>query len=197
MNTTTDKEGNILTYEEEANMFIEIDELNTYSKNKITKLEDKTKEIESLNPEVYKSTLNQLLPLLEPYFKYDELFTKEDFEEILLVSKEGPQILKKLKSKRRLQSNDNPKAYIENTLLDFDGNSGIKVEIDLVNNPGIGNEFMEANSKLKIENKNKELSSSKQSSFSIKKIINELTYLSQAGNNLVTRLYQNIYFLKI
>ena len=191
MNTTTDKEGNILTYEEEANMFIETDELNTYSKNKITKLIDKTKEIDSLNPEVYKSTLDQLLSQLKPYFKYDELFTKEDFEEILLVSKKGPQILKKLKSKRRLQGGDNPKAYIENTLLNFEGNAGIKLEIDLINNPGIGNEFIEANSKLKIENKNKELTSSKNSSLSINDIIKSLAYLSQAGNNLATRLYQN------
>ena len=75
--------------------------------------------------------------------------------------------------------------------MNFDGNSGIKVEFNLINNAGIGNEFMEANSKLKIENKKKELSSSKKSSLSVNDIINTLVSLSQAGNNLATQLYQN------
>ena len=38
MNTTTDKEGRILHYEEEAYMKIETDELNSYTKIKTTNL---------------------------------------------------------------------------------------------------------------------------------------------------------------
>ena len=82
-------------------------------------------------------------------------------------------------------------ASIESTLLQFDGNAGVKIELSFMNNPGIRNEFMEGNSKLKIENKNKELTSSKKSYLSINEIINELIKLSQAGNNLATQLYQN------
>ena len=196
MNTTTDKEGNILLYEEEAYMNIETDELNSYTKNKVTKLVDKTNET-NLDPIKYNSTLNQLLPQIKPYLKYDELFTKSDFEEILVITKEGVKGLNKLRSQRKKrklyddEDDEEPKASIENTLMNFDGNSGIKVELDLINNAGIGNEFMEANSKLKIENKKKELTSSKKSSLSINDIINALISLSQAGNNLATQLYQN------
>jgi len=195
MNTTTDKEGNILKYEEEANMFIETDENNNYSKKKFTKLIDLTNETKSLDSQQYNNTLYQLLPQLNPYFSYEELFSKENFEEILLISKEGPEVLKKLrnrKNNRKLEGEDDtPIASIENTLLEHDGNVGIKLELGLVNNPGIGNEFMEGNSKLKIENNNKELSSSKKPSLSINDIINTLIALSESGNKLATQLYQN------
>ena len=60
MNTTTDKEGNILSYEEEAYMKITTNELNSNSKNKITKLIDQTKNLTSLKPEKYKSKLNNI-----------------------------------------------------------------------------------------------------------------------------------------
>ena len=195
MNTTTDKEGNILKYEEEANMFIETDDNNNYSKKKFTKLIDITNETKSLDSQQYNNTLHQLLPQLNPYFSYEELFSKENFEEILLVSKEGPEVLKKLrnrKNNRKLEGEDDtPRASIENTLLEHDGNVGIKLELGLVNNPGIGNEFMEGNSKLKIENNNKELTSSKKPSLSINDIINTLIALSESGNKLATQLYQN------
>ena len=194
MNTTSDKEGNILHYEEVAYMNIETDELNSYTKNKITKLVDLTNETKSFEPEKYKTSLNQLLPLIKPYFKYDELFSKEDFEEILIVSKKGGKELKNINSKRKLQVIDIPKGSIENTLLNFDGNSGVNFEVNLINNPGIDkeNQNMEGISKLKIENKNKELSSSKKSSLSIKDIIQALSSLSEAGNKKATQLYQSL-----
>ena len=151
MNTTTDREGNILNYEEEANVFLEKDESNFYSKKKNTKLTDITNETKSLNPEVYKSKLNKLLPYLKPYFKYDELFTKEDFEEILLFSREGPKALKKIKSKRKLQEYNQLKYILEESLLSYRGISGINLEIDMINNLGIGNEFMEAKLQLQLK----------------------------------------------
>ena len=194
MNTTSDKEGNILHYEEVAYMNIETDELNSYTKNKITKLVDLTNETKSYEPEKYKTALNQLLPLIKPYFKYEELFSKEDFEEILIVSKKGGKELRNINSKRRLNANEvAPKGSIENTLLNFDGNAGVKLEVNLINNPGIDkeNENMEGISKLKIENKIKELTSSKKSSLSIQDIIKALSSLSEAGNNIATQLYQS------
>ena len=194
MNTTIDKEGNILKYEEEAYMSIETDESNSFTKNKVTKLVDKTNETD-LDSQKYNSTLNQLLPQIKPYLKYNELFSINDFEEILVITKEGVKGLKKLRSQRNKRKlydeEEKPKASIENTLMNFDGNSGVKVELNLINNAGIGNEFMEANSNLKIENKKKVLASSKRSSFSINDIINSLISLSQAGNNLATQLYKN------
>ena len=193
MNTTTDKEGRILYYEEEADMNIEKDELNNYKKNKRKKIFFKTNKIISLAPQKFNSTINKLLPIMKENLKYDELFSKDDFEEILLISKKGINSLKELKKRKngRFLEDENPLASIESTLLEFDGNAGVKIELSLMNNPGIRNEFMEGNSKLKIENKNKELTSSKKSSLSINEIINELIKLSQAGNNLATQLYQN------
>ena len=53
MNTTTDKEGRILHYEEQAYMFIETDKLNSYTILKNTKLIDITNETELLDPNKY------------------------------------------------------------------------------------------------------------------------------------------------
>ena len=195
MNTTTDKEGNILSYEEEAYMKITTDELNSNSKNKITKLIDQTKNLTSLKPEQYKSKLNEILPKIKPYFKKDELFSKENFEEYQNISKKGlisSSLKKYRKRKLQLDEEENPKAAIESNILNFEGNSGLKIELNYLNNPGIGNSFMEAISKLKIEDKQRELMSSKNSSLSINKIINDLVTLSEAGNNLASQLYQRI-----
>ena len=80
----------------------------------------------------------------------------------------------------------------EYSFFKIDDSSGIRIELNLKNNAGINNEFMEANSELKIENTKRILTSSKESSRSINKIINILITLSQAGNNLSTKLYENI-----
>lgn len=64
MNTTTDLENNILTYEEEAFMNITTDSQNSYIKIKNTKLVDNTKNAENLNAERYKNNLNNILTKL-------------------------------------------------------------------------------------------------------------------------------------
>ena len=194
MNTTTDKEGRILHYEEEAYMKIETDELNSYKKLKITNLVDITNETLLLNPNKYNSSLNELLTKLNPYMKYDELFSKDDFEEVLIINKKGMKEAKKIlkgRNRRKLQEGK-PEGLIENTLVDIDGNSGIKIEYNIINNPGKDSEYMEANSELKIENHKNQLTSSKKSSSSIYEIINSLVILSQAGNNLAAKLLQNL-----
>ena len=195
MNTTTDMEGRILHYEEVAYMNIQTDELNSYTKIKTTKLVDITDEISLLDSNKYNSSLNELMTKLEPYLKYQELFSKEEFEEVFLINKEGinevTNILKRRNSKRKLQE-DRSEGLIENTLVDIDGNSGIKIEFNIINNPGKDNEYMEANSELKIENQKKQLTSSKKSSSSIYDIIESLVILSQAGNNLASKLLQNL-----
>ena len=194
MNTTTDKEGRILSYEEEAYMNIETDELNSYTKIKITKLVDITNETSLLDAKKYNSSLNELLTKLEPYMKYEELFSKDEFEEILLINKEGikkaKKILKRIKGRKLIE--DKPEGLIENTLVDIKGSSGIKIEYNIMNNPGKDNEYMEANSELKIENQKRQLTSSQESSSSVYKIINTLVILSQAGNNLAAKLLQNL-----
>ena len=58
MNTTTDLENNILTYDEEAIMNITLDADNSYLKTKITNLKDISNKVENLNPQIYEEKLN-------------------------------------------------------------------------------------------------------------------------------------------
>ena len=64
MNTTKDKNGNLIAYDELAFINITINEDNYYIKNKMTSLSDKTKFIKELNPIKYNKTLNEILPHL-------------------------------------------------------------------------------------------------------------------------------------
>ena len=79
MNTTTDLEGHILSYDELAITNITNDEKNSYIKRKISHLIDNSKKINNLDPVKYKNSLDKILPLLEPYMKVDIQFTTDDF----------------------------------------------------------------------------------------------------------------------
>ena len=87
MNTTTDLEGNILTYEEIAFTDIHHDENNTYTKNKITSLKDETENLSNIDKEAYKEALEILIEKLTPFFKFYNEFSVEKFKELYKVSK--------------------------------------------------------------------------------------------------------------
>ena len=190
MNTTTDLENNILTYEEEAIMNITTDSKNSYIKKKNTKLVDITKNV-GLNVKTYEQNLNKILNKLNPYFKNEVLFSNEDFNEVYIVNKYGMKALKK-NQKRNLAEKANKMIKQENNLFNFfSPEIGINVDVALYNNIGINSDFMEANTKLYLEQKDPEyISTSKVSSRNLTLILRELTYLSEAGNHLATQLYQ-------
>ena len=98
----------------------------------------------------------------------------------------------KKNQKRNLAEKANKMIKQENNLFNFfSPEIGINVDVALYNNIGINSDFMEANTKLYLEQKDPEyISTSKVSSRNLTLILRELTYLSEAGNHLATQLYQ-------
>ena len=192
MNTTTDLENNLLTYEEEAIMNITTDQKNSYIKTKNTKLVDITKNVENLNVKAYEQNLNKILNKLDPYFKNEVLFSNQDFNEVYIVNKYGMKALKN-HQKRNLvsEAKNNNMIKQENNLFNFfSPEIGINVDISLYDNVGINSDFMEANTLLYLENKKQDISTSREPSRNITEILKDLTFLSGAGNHLATKLYQ-------
>ena len=99
MNTTIDQKGNLLTYDEVAYSEIINDVNNSYTKKKLTNLVDVSYKIESFNKTEYKEKLNIILSKINPFMKYNEQFSIEQFGELYDISKG--------KKRRRLESNDN------------------------------------------------------------------------------------------
>ena len=87
MNTTVNPEGKILTYDEEAFTNITQDKNNSYIKEKITNLKDESEKVAHVNKVEYKEALDILLEKLNPYFKYYEQFSEEEFKELYKASK--------------------------------------------------------------------------------------------------------------
>ena len=194
MNTTTDLENNILSYDEKAIMNITVDSDNSYVKTKITNLVDISDKVENFNPKIYEENLNNIIKKIKPFLKNDVLFSKENFEEIYFISKNGMEAFKKMQKRKLLDgvSQEDNMIKKENNLLDiFSPNSGITVDVTLFNNAGINSDFMEADSKFYIEhNKTEDISTTKESSRSFNQIIKDLIILSKSGNHLATELYK-------
>ena len=86
MNTTTDLDGNVLFYDEIAFTNITHDENNSYIKNKITNLKDETEKMKNVDIKAYGEALKALIDKVEPYLKYYEEFSVENFKELYKVS---------------------------------------------------------------------------------------------------------------
>ena len=112
---------------------------------------------------------------MNPYLKYEELFSKDDFYEFYILYKNGSATLKELQ-KRKLDINDNNMIKKENNYLHIlNIDSGVSVDFALKVNSGINSDFMEAGSTFYINNDLKEdISSSKESSRSFNQIIRKL-----------------------
>ena len=177
MNTTTDLDNNLLSYDEIAYTQITTDEYNYYIKNKITNLVDISKDTKLLNPEKFNETLSNFLEKLNPYMKYKEHFSNDNFKELYSVSKKLP-----IKEKRTLTV-DKPTIIHEESIFNFKHYGGVEVGLFLKNNLGYNSEAMEALMNGKINDYTEELSNSKEFS-NIDKIIKKLIYLSKAGNKL-------------
>ena len=83
MNTTLDKEGNLLSYDEQAFTLINYDGNNSYTKNKITNLIDVSENIKKKYLDNYEKSLNNLLELINPYMNEETQFNKIEYEEII------------------------------------------------------------------------------------------------------------------
>ena len=192
MNTTTDLNNNILTYDELAEMNVTKDDKNYYIKSKRTNLVDVTNKTENLDKESYKNNLDKLSEKLKPYLKSKVLFSKDKFEEYYYLIKKNDTYFEQ---KRKLQNPDEDKEMVlkENYVLDiFSPTSGISVDVTLLNNGGFGNEIMQANNLFYLDNKKiEDISKSEESSKSLKQILKDLILLTDAGNHKTTELFQN------
>lgn len=195
MNTTTDLEGNLLSYDEFAVTNITTDENNYYIRKKLTNLIDETDKTENLDVIKYKKSLDKLLYNLAPYMKEDIKFTTENFTEIYnIIHKNEKLVSKKKKPFRNLlehfisQTNEAKEAN-----LFYYNYVGIpEISYNLVNDPGVKDgEVMQAFSNLGFDNNDKELVN-KAFYTNISYIIDKISVLSKAGNTLSTELYNNL-----
>ena len=188
MNTTTDFDDNIISYDEIAFTNITSDTDNSYIKNKTTNLIDVSDKYSFLNPEKYHKILKMFLAKLNPYMKYTEHFSLNDFDELLSISKASPK-----KKGRRYLNNENQDIINEQAIFNYTYNQAIEIQIDLKNNLGYNSEAMEALISGKIDENKKALSNLKiYGGDNITKIINKLITLSNAGNNMVRQLMLSV-----
>ena len=197
MNTTKDKNGNLIAYNELAFSNITTNEDNYYIKNKITSLSDKTKFIEDLNPIKYNKNLNEILPLLKEHMIVHEQFSSEQFKELFYVSKGLTNLLG---DKRRLNSEaDERKLIYSENLFNYTHFSVNNLQIKLENNLGLNTEAIEASSGFNIDNeKSEELGALKEYT-NMSKILKEIKSITTGGSNLAINLYKiiNEYFLNL
>ena len=184
MNTTIDDEGNLISYDEIAFIEVKNDELNSYKKNKLTNLIDITSQTESLNKTEFKSKLELLLSKFEPYMKYQELFSMEQFAELYDASNGI--------YKRRLENNYDIQTYIyEKPLFKYEDIGGAEIKLILKDDSGINSETMKSHSDLRYDYNQTDIIHIEQSS-DLTDILRKLIRLSQAGNHLATQLYNNV-----
>ena len=79
MNTTSDEEGNLIKYGEQAITIINDGDNNSYKKNKIINLVDISKDITKIEIENYEKSLNNILSLINPYMKEENQFTIKEY----------------------------------------------------------------------------------------------------------------------
>ena len=193
MNTTTDLEGNILTYDEIAFTNIRHDDNNSYVKNKITNLKDETENLTNIDKEAYKEALEILIEKLTPYFKYYEEFSEEKFKELYKVSKNITDENVTNNSRRYLQvdTQEEESSANEEELFNYRHYTDLNIFVNSLNDPGYNSDTIRAALNFKINEDSRELIGCKNNS-NFKDIIKLLRDLSNSGNSLATELYNNI-----
>ena len=153
MNTTVNPEGKILTYDEEAFTNITQDKNNSYIKEKITNLKDESEKVAHVNKVEYKEALDILLEKLNPYFKYYEQFSEEEFKELYKASKNisGDIDINSGVQRRNLRAEKQEEEALSNeeTLFNYTHYTDTKLLINLRNEPGYNSESMQAQVNLK------------------------------------------------
>ena len=178
MNTTTDLDNNILSYDEIAFTRIISGNNDSFIKNKTTHLIDVSENFSFLNPENYLKILNIFLSKLNPYMKYIEHFSLKDFEQFLSDTNDF------FNGKTKRRNLEVKESHIINEQEIFKYNyDPVEIGIGLKNNLGYNSDAMEASINGRIDDYTEVKSNSKVYS-NITKIINKLITLSNAGNNL-------------
>ena len=196
MNITTDLEGNLLNYDEEAITNIIYDKNNSFIKNKKSVLKDHSANITKEEKEKYKKSLNEVLEKMKPHMKEDVQFPREKFVELYDLVKnptneeeensEGDYITNE---KRRL-STDIVQYIRQKDLFHIDS-LGVQVDLNLKINPGLNTNSMSTHLDISFDEENNEIYKREELT-NIQEIINQLSALSKAGNILATQLYDKI-----
>ena len=148
MNTTTDLEGNLLSYDELAITNITTDEKNSFFKIKLTKLIDISDKNPNLEPKKYKNSLDKLLPMLQTYMKDDILFTTDNFTDLYnLVQDKSKSKKKTYISKKTNKTYRNLMEYVssfikEKSLFYYKDVGGIQINLFLKADSGLNTQAL-------------------------------------------------------
>ena len=192
MNTTTDLEGTLLSYDELAITNITIDTNNSFIKTKTSNLLDTTDNYEDLDQNKYKENFEKLIGMLEPYMKKEDLFTLENFEDLynLVQAKKKSEIVY-VKKERKNFRNFMVYNYIrEENLFYYQDIGGIEIFLNLrteINNFALG-----TFSDLIFDEKKNDYLSELNNKTELQKTLDKLIELSNAGNRLANELYEQI-----
>ena len=200
MNTTLDKNNNLINYDEQAYTFIRYDELNSFKKNKITKLVDNSQNIKQADIDNFEKSLNNLLPLLDPYMDPEVQFTEKDYQDLYNVIKdkkksneEQSYTPKKTKNTFRNLAQEKIKQIKQADIFN-DRITPIQVNLALKINSGINSDICGAYAGIIFDNKEEfNFSSVEEASF-VNDLLEKLSKLSKSGNSLASELYDSIYY---
>ena len=200
MNTTLDKNNNLINYDEQAYTFIRYDELNSFKKNKITKLVDNSQNIKQADIDNFEKSLNNLLPLLDPYMESEVQFTEKDYQDLYNVIKdkkksneEQSYTPKKTKNTFRNLAQEKIKQIKQADIFN-DRITPIQVNLALKINSGINSDICGAYAGIIFDNKEEfNFSSVEEASF-VNDLLEKLSKLSKSGNSLASELYDSIYY---
>ena len=193
MNTTLDLKNNLLSYDELAVTNIVYDELNSFKKIKITKLNDITNK--NINKKIYKKNLDKLLPYIKPYMKSDIQFTRDNFTSLydLVQNKKNQTNYNKTSNNNKIKrslSNTLPQ-YIKKKELFQKEVLGILINLNLKINSGINTDFFSTKLTISFDEEEHDLSTINHPN-EISNIIKELSILTRAGNYMASLLYEKI-----
>ena len=189
MNTTTDINGTILTYDEEAVTYITNDDKNSFYKNKITNLKDNSNELTNIDKISYEEVLTKMVSKLSPYMIYKEEFSDEEFKTLYNLSKNKTD---KKDSQRNLNddiSNQSDEIVFNKSLMHIQHETFLDIKFELKNDIGYNVETMKAFSNIIFDDENYKEISNLQEHSKITEVLNKLVILSKSGNELLLDLY--------
>ena len=196
MNTTTDLEGTLLSYDELAITNITIDTNNFLVKVKTSNLIDTTDNYENLDQNKYKENLEKLIGMLDPYMKNKDLFTLENFEDLYSIvqakkKSENVYVKNERKNFRNLMAYAGEYIKQEN-LFYYNDTGDIEIFLNLKIDSGINKFAFNCYSDLIFDEKSYYLSAFSNYT-DLQATLDKLAELSKAGNHLATTLYEQIF----
>ena len=198
MNTTLDKDGNLLTYDEQAITIINYDENNSFLKNKVTSLVDVSENVDANEIKKYENSLGKLLPLIKNYMKEETQFTQSDYNDLYNVindkkksQEQQTYVPKKTKNTFRNLAVEK-KQQIEKFDIFSNRITPVQINLDLKINAGINSDVMGAYGVLSFNDEEFTYTSIEEAS-GLSDLIDKLASLSKAGNKLAAELLEKIY----